>query len=305
MEKLRSTSLGRAGSIETILLKFGGSSVYSGGQDLIMIRSLADTCDNRASSTLQSFTSQWDLFIAVIICFNRVGVMLMHETGTGETNEFKRFAWDELDYERERDREWSYRDGDKYRDRERERSYRDDYRDRDRDRDIGSSSAARSPPPCPCTPPTTRINAPPSALPPATPTSTSRSPAPQLKSVSAEERQAFIRAEAKRRLEARMQASDVSAPATFPDTSATLSPTSLDIMSVEDRLIQEKREAEEKVCEGQRGRHGTARHQSGWFLSVSIPANTTTPNRPSTVYIPCQEIGKCTHTLLASPACTY
>ena len=224
------------------------------------------------------------------ICFNRVGVMLMHETGTGETNEFERFAWDELDYERERererDREWSYRDGDKYRDRERERerSYRDDYRDRDRDRDIGSSSAARSPPPCPCTPPTTRINAPPSALPPATPTSTSRSPAPQLKSVSAEERQAFIRAEAKRRPEARMQASDVSAPATFPDTSATQSPTSLDIMSVEDRLIQEKREAEEKVCEGQRGRHGTARHQSGLFLSVSIPANTTTPNRPPSTF---------------------
>ena len=81
MEKLRSTSLGRAGSIETILLKFGGSSVYSGGQDLIMIRSLADTCDNRASSTLQSFTSQWDLFIAVSICFNRVGVMLIIPQG--------------------------------------------------------------------------------------------------------------------------------------------------------------------------------------------------------------------------------
>ena len=54
MAKLRSTSLGRAGSIETILLKFGGSNVYSGGQDLIMVRSLADT-DNRGKLNLAEF----------------------------------------------------------------------------------------------------------------------------------------------------------------------------------------------------------------------------------------------------------
>ena len=168
---------------------------------------------------------------------------------------FGRFAGDERDHERERererDREWSYRDEDKDRDRERERSYRDDYRDRDRDRDIGSSSAARSPPPAPAPPPTTRINTPPSAPSPATLTSTSRSPAPQLKSMSAEERQAFIRAEAKRRLEARMQALGVSATATSPGASTTQSPTGLDT-SVEDRLAQEKREAEEKAREAER-----------------------------------------------------
>ena len=54
MAKLRSTSLGRAGSIETILLKFGGSSVYSGGQDLIMVRSLADT-DTQGELNLAGF----------------------------------------------------------------------------------------------------------------------------------------------------------------------------------------------------------------------------------------------------------
>ena len=45
MTKLRLTSLGRAGSIKANLLKVGGSSVmvYSGGQGLIMFRSLTDT----------------------------------------------------------------------------------------------------------------------------------------------------------------------------------------------------------------------------------------------------------------------
>ena len=51
MAKLLSTSLGRVGSIETILLKFGRSNVYSGGQHLIMVRPLADT-DNQGELNL-------------------------------------------------------------------------------------------------------------------------------------------------------------------------------------------------------------------------------------------------------------
>ena len=58
-----------------------------------------------------------------------------------------------------------------------------------------------------------------------------------------EERQAFVRAEAERRLKARMQALGVSSP-------SSASPT-LDV-SVEDRLAQEKKEAEEKVKEAEK-----------------------------------------------------
>jgi len=173
---------------------------------------------------------------------------------------FGRFAGDDSDYERERqrehDREWSYRDDDRDRDRDRarERSYRDD--DRDRDRGLGSSSAARSPPPAPspAPPSTTRVSTPPSAVSPTIAPGTSRSPAPQLKSMSAEERQAYIRAEAKRRLEARMQALGVSSPVSaVSGTSTAQSPTGSGLdTAVEDRLAQEKREAEDKAREAEK-----------------------------------------------------
>jgi len=115
---------------------------------------------------------------------------------------------------------------------DRDRSYR---RDRSRDRDYDrprSPPATRSPPPPP--PPSA-----PSAIskPPPAPPASTQSPATSTKNMSPEERQAFIRAEAKRRMEARMQALGVAAPA----ASSTLD------TSVEDRLAQERKEAEEKA----------------------------------------------------------
>ena len=60
MAKLLSTSLGRTGWIETILLKFGRSNVYSGGQHLIMVRPLADT-DNQGVLNLAGFQTAMGL----------------------------------------------------------------------------------------------------------------------------------------------------------------------------------------------------------------------------------------------------
>ncbi|KAG1741757.1 uncharacterized protein EDB91DRAFT_313156 [Suillus paluster] len=140
----------------------------------------------------------------------------------------------------ERDRPYS-RGGSRYdrddRDYDRDRSYRDRHDDRDLDR--GLSTSTRTPPPPPPAAPAINISQP--APPPPAP---SRSPAPGQKNMNPEERKAFIQAEAKKRLEARMQALGVSAP------SSVASPT-LDV-SVEDRLAQEKKEAEEKAKEAER-----------------------------------------------------
>ncbi|KAF8638846.1 hypothetical protein AX17_001904 [Amanita inopinata Kibby_2008] len=110
-------------------------------------------------------------------------------------------------------------------------------RDRSRSRE-GERERPRSPPRPVPSPPPTPLSAPVSASrespvpsPKATP-----SPAPR-KNMSPEERQAYARAEAKRRIEARMAALGVTAPSSTP---------SLDT-SVEDRLQQEKKEAEEKA----------------------------------------------------------
>ncbi|OAX41282.1 hypothetical protein K503DRAFT_712926 [Rhizopogon vinicolor AM-OR11-026] len=136
----------------------------------------------------------------------------------------------------DRDRPYS-RGGSRYdrddRDYDRDRSYRD------RDDDRGLSAASRTPPPPPPAAPTNNISQPP---PP--PPAPSRSPAPGTKNMTPEERKAFIQAEARKRLEARMQALGVSTP------SSTTSPT-LDV-TVEDRLAQEKKEAEEKAKEAER-----------------------------------------------------
>lgn len=124
------------------------------------------------------------------------------------------------------------------RDYDRDRSYRD--RNDDRDLDRGLSTSMRTPPPPPPAAPANNISQPPPAPAPAP----SRSPAPGMKNMTPEERKAFIQAQAKKRLEERMQALGVSAP------SSTTSPT-LGV-SVEDRLAQEKKEAEEKAKEAER-----------------------------------------------------
>lgn len=138
--------------------------------------------------------------------------------------------------DRDRDRPYS-RGG--YDDRERDRDGRDQDRgsyrhERSRSRDYErapSPPPARSAPPPPSAP-SSSLRAPPAAPPPR-PTP---SPAP-LRNMTAEERQAFTRAEAKRRIEARMAALGVTAPSSSPTIDT----------SVEDRLQQEKREAEERA----------------------------------------------------------
>ncbi|KAG1749461.1 hypothetical protein EDB19DRAFT_1680127 [Suillus lakei] len=124
------------------------------------------------------------------------------------------------------------------RDYDRDRSYRDRHDDRDLDRGLSTSTRTPPPPPPPAAPANNILQPPP---PPPAP---SRSPAPGMKNMTPEERKAFIHAQAKKRLEERMQALGVSAP------SSTTSPT-LDV-SVEDRLAQEKKEAEEKAKEAER-----------------------------------------------------
>ena len=114
-------------------------------------------------------------------------------------------------------------------------SYRRD-RSRSRDRDYDRRSpppVARSPPPPP--PPSTPPAS--SSRPAPAPAKPTASPSPQTKNMTPEERQAFARAEAKRRIEARMAALGVTAPSSSPGLDS----------SVEDRLQQEKKEAEEKV----------------------------------------------------------
>src|SRR5882762_8876385 len=133
----------------------------------------------------------------------------------------------------ERDRSYSRGSYDRDKD-DRDRSYRrDKSRDRDYDRPRSPPAARSPPPPPPATTPSTI------SRPPAAPPAPAQSPAPSTKNMTPEERQAFIRAEARRRMEARMQALGVATP------SSSSSPT-LDT-SVEDRLAQERREAEEKA----------------------------------------------------------
>ena len=107
-------------------------------------------------------------------------------------------------------------------------------RDRDRDRDFERprSTTTRSPPP---------VSAPVSSVrdtpPIPQPQRVTASPRPDVKKMTPAERQAFIKAEGQRLTQARMAALGVTAPTSSPviDT------------SVEDRLQQEKKEAEEKA----------------------------------------------------------
>jgi hypothetical protein len=123
------------------------------------------------------------------------------------------------------DRDRRDRSRDRYSDRERERERereRDRERDREREREREKEvERAATPPPKPRTP-----------APKPTP-----SPAPNLKNMSAEERAAYTKAEAQRRVQVRMAALGVTPTATSPSIDS----------GVEDRLQREKKEAEEKV----------------------------------------------------------
>ncbi|KIN98721.1 hypothetical protein M404DRAFT_31043, partial [Pisolithus tinctorius Marx 270] len=136
------------------------------------------------------------------------------------------------------------RDERDYYDRDGKKSYRSEESDRplDRESTVDTRSATRSPPTAtPAVPSASRVSSPPRAAP-----APSRSPAPQLKNMTPEQRKAYIQAQAKRRLEERMQALGVSSPAPTSAVSPTLD------SSVEDRLEREKREAEEKAREAER-----------------------------------------------------
>ncbi|KAI0333129.1 hypothetical protein GY45DRAFT_1320068 [Cubamyces sp. BRFM 1775] len=143
-----------------------------------------------------------------------------------------RSAYDRDDRDRERD---SYRDRD--RDYERDRDYDRDRpysRNRDRDRDYDrprSPPTARSPPPPPPAPTSTAARPPPPAPTPSTAAATK-------KALTAEERTALAR----QRIQERMAALGVVAPSPSP---------TLDT-SVENRLAQEKKEAEEKAKAAER-----------------------------------------------------
>ncbi|KAI6144058.1 hypothetical protein BKA82DRAFT_33836, partial [Pisolithus tinctorius] len=140
-------------------------------------------------------------------------------------------------YGTEDDRPYSRSGSRDYYDRDGKKSYRSEGErsELDRGKTVDTRSATRSPPAAaPAVPSTSRVNSPPRAAP-----APSRSPAPQLKNMTPEQRKAYIQAQAKRRLEERMQALGVSSPA---PTSA-VSPLSI-------RL--EKREAEEKAREAER-----------------------------------------------------
>lgn len=147
-------------------------------------------------------------------------------------------------YDRDRDRS---RERDRYdydrdpRDRSRDRS-RDRYdrydRDRRDDRDRydherpRSPTGARSPPPAP-PPPSASATA---SAPPPPPAPTSSSSVPSTKNMTPEERKAYIREQAQRRIQERLKALGVSSEDKEEEVDT----------SVQDRLEKEKQEAEEK-----------------------------------------------------------
>ncbi|KAH9053752.1 hypothetical protein EDB87DRAFT_1650194 [Lactarius vividus] len=185
-------------------------------------------------------------------------------------------------YDRDRERERDYRD-DHSRDFDRDRSYRDRSRSRDRDYERErkrSPVAARSPPP---PPPAAAPISSPSKAPPAPP-APGRSPAPNTKNMTPEERRAFIQAEAQRRTAERMAAMGLSAP----PSSTTPKPT-LDT-STEDRLAREKKEAEEKAraaeeaaAERARQRDERLRNERGGGASTPASPAAATPSASAPV----------------------
>ncbi|KAI9451971.1 hypothetical protein BJY52DRAFT_1295264 [Lactarius psammicola] len=207
---------------------------------------------------------------------------LMHDRVPAERRERQKREWDrDRDRRNEtfgRDRDDRDRYGSSYdRDRDRNRDYRDDrshrsYRDRSRSRD--RDYEPRSPPPPP--PAAAPVSSP--SKPPPAPPAPGRSPAPNTKNMTPEERRAYIQAEAQRRTAERMAAMGLSAP----PSSTTPKPT-LDT-STEDRLAREKKEAEEKAkaaeeaaAERARQRDERLRNERGGPSNPTSPAAATPP----------------------------
>ena len=139
------------------------------------------------------------------------------------------------DRDEDRDRDWLKGSYDRDRERDRPRDdYRRDSRDRSRDRYERPRSPPRDRTPPPAPPPAATVSAPPPPAPPA-PTSNATA-APSTKNMTAEERSAFIREQAQKRIQDRLRALGV-APATEAPAVDK---------SVEERLEREKKEAEEK-----------------------------------------------------------
>ncbi|KAI0294656.1 hypothetical protein B0F90DRAFT_1755296 [Multifurca ochricompacta] len=178
-------------------------------------------------------------------------------------------------YDRDRDRDRDYRD-DHSRDFDRDRPYRDRSRSRernyDRDRQRSPPVAVRSPPPPPPPPAAAPVNT--ASKPPPVPLVPTKSPAPNLKNMTAEERRAFIQAEAQRRTAERMAAMGLSAPA----PSTTPKPT-LDT-STEDRLAREKKEAEEKARAAEEAVAERARQRDERLKNERV-GGTSTPASPA------------------------
>jgi actin cytoskeleton-regulatory complex protein PAN1 len=161
--------------------------------------------------------------------------------------------------ERDRDRPYSRGYEDSERDRYNDRDRRDRYDGRDRDRDRERESYRRTPSPSrgrysptanqsrnfDTRSPVSPVSQP--APPPSNdPPKPAPSPGPNFRSMSAAEKQAYARAEAQRRIDARKAALGIVSP---PSTTPTPGAASIETTdgSVEERLAQDKREAEEKA----------------------------------------------------------
>ena len=106
------------------------------------------------------------------------------------------------------------------------------------------SPSARSrtpPPPPPPAPSTAKIDAPPPPPPTAPPTTAAAPAAPDTRSMTPEQRQAFIRSEAQRRIQERLRALGVAAPSAAGSNGVDT--------SVQDRLEADKLEAARKAAE--------------------------------------------------------
>ena len=192
-------------------------------------------------------------------------------------------------YGRYRDRDddrGDYGRRDRYEDDRYRRGSRETSRERRGSRgeyDSYSSRRPISPPPRDRTPPATpavprdAVHSPPPA--PAVPTSV-RAAVPSTKSMTPEERTAFIRQQAQERLAARMRALGMAAPEDTPSSSVD--------SSVEERLAREKKEAEEKAkqAEKQQEEREAARKARLQQAGGGAPETSAAPEAPSSAAPP-------------------
>ena len=144
---------------------------------------------------------------------------------------------DDYDSPRERDRGYNRGTFDRSDDEDdrRRQSSRDDYRSSASSRRVSQDRrGSDGPPPPPPVPAPVESRPPP---PPPVPAAAPAASAPNLKNMTAEERQAYLRQQAQQRIQDRLRALGVSAPSSVADS------------TVADRLAQDKAEAERKAAE--------------------------------------------------------